>query len=122
MNSRLSEGQRDSGDRDSRGEAVLGELLLDGGGQEEAEELFGGIALRRGFNEDGALLDGRVKIVGDDEVFAAGGESRREGRGKRDEAGVGVAGVDELRGLGNVFGGDQARLEALVEAELLEDG
>ena len=42
------------------------------------------------------------------------------GDGERDEAGLGVAGFGELRGLGNVFGDGEFRLELRVEAEVLE--
>ncbi len=78
---------------------------------------MGGVALGGVADDDGALLDGRVKVARDDEVGAAGGQAGRERGGERDEAGVGVAGVDELRGLGDVFGGDEARLEGVVEVE-----
>ena len=73
-------------------------------------------------DDDCALLDGRIEIARDDEVGAGGGQARGERGGERDEAGVGVAGVDKLRGLGDVFGGGEARLERVVELEAGEGG
>ena len=109
-------------DRDSRlrhgtagHEAVLAEQFLHRRGHEKDEELFGGGALRALRHDNRALLDGRIEVARNDEIMAVGSEARGEGGGERDEAGVGVAGVDELRGLGDVFGSDDARLECVVE-------
>jgi len=68
------------------------------------------------------LLDFRVKAIGNDGVGAAGGEAGGEGGGEGDEAGIGVSGVDELGGLGDVLSGDQARLELVIEVEAGERG
>ncbi len=93
-----------------------------GGREEKVEQLVRGGALLGVADDDRALLDGRIEIAWDDEVRAVGAEARRERGGERDEAGVGVAGVDKLRGLGDVFGGDEARLERVVKIEALERG
>ena len=103
-------------------EAGLGKLCLNGRGKQVGEQLVGGVALGGFGEDDGALLDVGVEAVGNDGVGSAGGEARGEGGGEGDEAGVGVAGVNELGGLGYVLGGDEAGLELVVKVEAGEGG
>ncbi len=73
-------------------------------------------------DDDGTLLDGRIEVVGNDEVGAVSGEARSKRRCERDEAGVGVGGVGKLRGLRDIFGGDEIRLQRVVELEAIQRG
>ncbi len=93
-----------------------------GGREQKVEQLVGGGALPGVADDDRALLDGRIEVAGNDEVGAVSGEARRERRSERDEAGVGVGGVGKLRGLRDIFGGDELRLESVVELEALQRG
>ena len=103
-------------------EAGLGKLCLNGRGKQVGEQLVGSVALGGFAEDDGALLDVGVEAIGNDGVGSAGGEARGEGGGEGDEAGVGVAGVNELGGLGYVLGGDEAGLELVVKVKAGEGG
>ena len=105
-----------------RREAALGKLGLNCGREEEVEQLVHGGALRGVADDDRALLDGRIEIARNDEIRAVAAEARSERGSQRDQARIGVGGVDELRGLGDVFRGDEARLEGVVELEAGERG
>ena len=105
-----------------RREAALGKLSLDRRREEKVKQLVRGGALPGVAYDDRALLDGRIKAARDDEVRTVRGKARGEGGSEGDEARVGVGGVDELGGLGDVFCGDEARLEGVIELETLERG
>ena len=60
-----------------------------------------------GFDHDGALQDGRVVVSRNAEEMAACLEPGREGCGEGNESSLGVAGLNVLGGLGDVFGDDE---------------
>ena len=95
---------------------------MDGRREEEVEESVVGGALPGGGDDDGALFDGRVEIAGNDEVGADGLKLGSERGGERDEAGIGVGRLRELRSLSDVFGSDEAGLERVVKFEAGEGG
>jgi hypothetical protein len=98
-----------------RREAGSGEFRLHGGREKKVEQLVRGVALFGVADDDSALFDGRIEVARNDEVGAVSREARRERRSERNEAGVGVGGVDKLRGLGDVFGNHEAWLEGIVK-------
>ena len=105
-----------------RRQAELGEFSLDGRGEEPREEGVG-FGFVGGFGEDdGALADLGILRGRDQGVHADLLEVRSGGDGKREEAELGVAGFDELRGLRDVFCDDKLGLEAVVELEVPEGG
>ena len=95
-------------------------MLLDGRAGEPVEELSRELLLATGFEDDTGLLDGSVDVGGDPDEGAEGAEVFAAGDGERDEAGLRVAGLGELRGLRDVFGDGELGLELCVEAEMLE--
>lgn len=95
-------------------EAVGGECLLDGRGAEPVEEGMRVVAVG-GFTQDDSTLadvaigDSRHKDERTDLLPV-----RRRGRDERDETELGLAGLDQLGGLGKVFGDEKVRLELVV--------
>lgn len=77
-----------------------------GGAAEVSEVAGGGEFLCAAGGDDGALFERGVKVGRDLGPTAAVLEFRRKHEGERDEAGVGVAGFDELSGLRDVFAVD----------------
>ncbi len=92
------------------------------GAGEPAEEGDGCGVVPGGFEDDGALADGRVGLggyAGEGTDFAIVGGA---GDGERDEGGLGVAGLGELGGLGDVFSDDEFGGELGGETEAFEGG
>jgi hypothetical protein len=101
---------------------VGGEGVLDGGGAEPVKEVVG-VGLVLGLeHDDGALADFGIGLLGDTDKRSGLLHLRRGGRGEGDEAELRVAGLDELRGLRDVFRLDDARLELVVELHPGEGG
>jgi hypothetical protein len=106
--------------RGGHGVAVAQEELAGGGGAEESEKVAGGGVGFAAASEDGDLIERGVMIAGNFNplaaIFEIGSEDEREG----DEAGVGVAGLDELGGLRDVFADDDLGPRFGPEAEFFE--
>ena len=75
------------------------ELGLRGGAGQPAQEVAGELLVGAGFQDDGGLLDGGVCVGGDADEGAELAEVFARGDREGDEAGLGVAGLGELRGL-----------------------
>jgi len=94
--------------------------VLDGGAGEPVEELTRELLVLAGFEDDAGLLDGGVGVRWDGDEPAELAEVCARGDGERDEAGLGVAGLGELRGLADVFGDGEFGLELRIEAHVLK--
>jgi hypothetical protein len=69
----------------------------------KCEELTRGFLMTRRFEHDRALTDSRIERWRDLDVFAGCRESRRQRDREREDTGLRVARLHELRGLRDVF-------------------
>lgn len=92
-----------------------------GGGAEEIEETQGGGAGGAARSEDGSVFERQVELGGNFEPATAVFQARRKNEREGDEAGVGVAGFDELSGLSDVVADDEFGRGVGGEVERGED-
>ncbi len=108
-------------ERDRRGEeeAVLLQDLPAPRAEEGVAQEPGGGGLPRTLQDDAPLVHPRIALERDLDVPPGRAHLRREGEREGDDAGVGGAALDELRGLGDVLTEDELPLHVVEDAERL---
>jgi len=101
-------------------EAFGGEGVPRCGLGEKVKEAVSGSGARAPADDDGSLEDRRIVLRRDADEAAIRAEARGKSRGEGDESDLGVARVDVLRRLSDVFGDDEFGSELVIEAAVLE--
>ena len=75
---------------------------------------------RRMFHDHRTLQDRRIRIRRHEHVMAAGAQTRRNRRCERDQSQIGIARLDKLRGLRDIFRNHQLWFQGVVQTEMFK--